>query len=148
MSSLPVFMPADQSQNDFWRRLGIPRRGQDLYAALAAGLPVRTYTELAVATGLSRQVLAAALGIAPATLQRRFKSGRFNREESDRLYRLADLFGAILELFEGDTVAAQRWLVSPVRGLGGVRPVDMVLTSAQTDAVLDLVGRLEHGVFA
>jgi len=141
-------MPEALSQDDFWRGLGIPRRGHDLYAALAAGLPVRSYTALAAATGLARQALASALGIASATLQRRIKAGRFNRDEGDRLYRLAEIFGAILELFEGDMTGAQRWLVSPVRGLGGVRPVDMVVTSAQTNAVLDLIGRLEHGVFA
>lgn len=148
MSSLPVFVPSDHPEDDFWQALGIPRRGQDLYAALAAGLPVRAYTGLAAATGLGRQALAAALAIAPATLQRRLKSGRFNRDESDRLYRLAEIFGSTLELFEGDTEAAQRWLVGSVRGLGGARPIDMVVTSAQADAVLDLIGRLEHGVFA
>jgi uncharacterized protein (DUF2384 family) len=35
-----------------------------------------------------------------------------------------------------------------VQGLGGARPAEMIATSAGTDAVLDLIGRLEHGVFA
>ncbi|MHC9037670.1 antitoxin Xre/MbcA/ParS toxin-binding domain-containing protein [Cobetia marina] len=35
-----------------------------------------------------------------------------------------------------------------MRGLGGRRPVEMVATTAGAEAVLDLIGRLEHGVFA
>ncbi|HEX7386565.1 MAG TPA: antitoxin Xre-like helix-turn-helix domain-containing protein [Castellaniella sp.] len=148
MSSLPRYVPEVQAEADFWQSVGIPPRGQKLYAALAEGLPAGVYGRLAASIGLGRQALAVSLGIAPATLQRRLKSGRFNRDESDRLYRLSQIFGRTLELFEGDAPAARRWLCGAVRGLGGARPVDMVSTSAQTNAVLDLIGRLEHGVFA
>lgn len=32
--------------------------------------------------------------------------------------------------------------------IGGARSIDMMVTSAETAAVLDLIGRLEHAVFA
>lgn len=147
-SNATVFEPDAQSEASLWQALGIPRRGQVLYKALADGFPSDVYANLADATGLGRQSLAGALNIAPATLQRRLNLGRFNKNESDGLYRLAEVFGSACQLFEGDTAAARHWLRQPVRGLGGARPIDMVGTSAQTDAVLDLIGRLEHGVFA
>ncbi len=68
--------------------------------------------------------------------------------ESDRLYRFAELFKAALDLFEGDAESARAWLFKPNVGLGGRRPVEMSATSAEYQTVLNLIGRLEHGVTA
>ena len=146
--TVAIFHPSSSRATDLWTLLGIPSRGPGLYQALEEGLPYEVYAELSRVTGLDKGSLARVVDIAPATLQRRIRSGRFNQEESDRIYRLAQVFSAACELFEGDVPAAQRWLNQPVRGLGGARPVDMMVTSAETMAVLDLIGRLEHGVFA
>ncbi|WP_413112072.1 antitoxin Xre/MbcA/ParS toxin-binding domain-containing protein [Thaumasiovibrio sp. DFM-14] len=56
------------------------------------------------------------------------------------------VFQAALALF-GSENAAHRWLQTPVRGLGNKRPIDMLSTTEDTEVVLDLIGRLEHGVF-
>ncbi len=73
---------------------------------------------------------------------------QFNSEESDRLFRLAAVYKATLDLFEDDTGATRLWLADPVHGLGNRRPLEMLATSAEAQAVLDLIGRLEHGVVA
>ena len=148
MANFPVFEPGAHAQTDLWYRLGIPARGLRLHQALQEGLPYRVYDQLAAATGLDKAALAKVVEIAPATLHRRLKAGRFTKDESDRLYRLAQVFSSACELFEGDAQAAREWLHRPVRGLGGARPADMIATSAQTAAVMDLIGRLEHGIFA
>ncbi|NRB25353.1 antitoxin Xre/MbcA/ParS toxin-binding domain-containing protein, partial [Shewanella sp.] len=106
------------------------------------------YGNLAKVSGIEKSELASATVIASATLQRRAKAGKFNRDESDRLYRFAEVYKSALDLFEGEGVDATRWLRNPVRGLGNKRPIDMLSTSAETAAVLNLIGRLEHGVFA
>jgi putative toxin-antitoxin system antitoxin component (TIGR02293 family) len=49
-------------------------------------------------------------------------------------------------LFEDGVSAATKWMCSPVRGLGSRRPIDMLCTRVETNAVLDLIGRLERGV--
>ncbi len=72
----------------------------------------------------------------------------FKRDEGDRLYRFAEVYKNAVDLFEGDRQRANTWLLNPVRGLGGQRPVEMIATTAGAEAVLDLIGRLEHGVFA
>lgn len=149
MPESAIYRPeTSHDTSEFWTRLGIPSRGASLYKSLQQGLPYSTFTRLAQATGLDKQSMASVVNIAPATLQRRIKAGHFQQDESDRLYRLAQVYYATLELFEGDTDAAQGWLHRSTRGLGDVRPIDMITTSAQTNAVLDLIGRLEHGVFA
>ncbi|MEZ8612502.1 antitoxin Xre/MbcA/ParS toxin-binding domain-containing protein [Vibrio sp. 10N.222.51.C8] len=57
------------------------------------------------------------------------------------------VFQAALALF-GSEEAANQWLKHPVRGLGNKRPIDLRSTAEGTKAVLNLIGRLEHGVFS
>ncbi|GAB7528547.1 DUF2384 domain-containing protein [Pseudomonas sp. 3A(2025)] len=131
---------------DFWQRLNLSPRGVQLHNALREGLPYAVFDHLADAIAINRSTLADYLAIAPATLQRRLKARRFNVEESDRLFRLASIYAAALELFEGNIETVRRWLVHPVSGLDQRCPLDMLITSAESQAVLDLMGRLEHGV--
>lgn len=86
--------------------------------------------------------------ISSATLRRRAKAGRLKLDESDRLYRFTVVFKSAIELFEGDRERARRWILNPVRGLDGRRPVEMVTTTVGTKALLDLIGRVQHGVFS
>ena len=58
------------------------------------------------------------------------------------------VFGKALELFEGDARAAERWLSSPRRALGGATPLELARTEDGAGEVEALIGRLEHGVFS
>jgi len=147
-STAKRYVPQEKGKRGFWGKLGIPPRGATLHAALRKGVPYQVYVELAAMAGLEQKVLAQYVAIAPATLQRRARSGRFKTDESDRLYRFVEVLKAATDMFEGDEEAAREWMRKPVRGLGGRRPVEMVATSAEAEAVLDLIGRMEHGVFA
>ena len=133
-------------QDDFWKALGLPSRRLELHEAVKEGIPYTVYTKLAAVSGLEIKVLARYVVISSPTLRRRAQAGRFTLDEGDRLYRFAVVFKSTVALFEGDRERARRWILNPVRALGGRRPVEMVATTAGTKAVLDLVGRLEHGV--
>ena len=135
-------------QTDVWGDIGLPARGVRLHQLLDTGIPLQVVKGLANTSGFDLASLARYTCIAPATYQRRVAAGRFKKDESDRIYRFAEVFNAANNLFEGDTDAARHWLRSEIAGLGNTKPVDMISTSAGTEAVLDLIGRLEHGVFA
>ncbi len=139
---------AKPPQDDFWKVLGLPSGKLELHEAVKEGVPYTVYTKLAAASGLESKELARYVAISSATLRRRAKAGRFKLEEGDRLFRFAVVFKIAIELFEGDRERAWRWIINPVHGLGGRRPVEMVTTTVGTKAVLDLIGQLEHGVFA
>ncbi|MBK2124678.1 type II toxin-antitoxin system Xre/ParS family antitoxin [Fangia hongkongensis] len=136
------------NQNNFWDAVGIPSRGERLYQAIHDGFSCEVFSKLADISGMEKNQLAKITTIAPASLSRRYKSGFFTEAESDRLYRYAEVYKSALNLFEGSQHKAHHWLTSPVIGLGGKKPIDMLRTSAETKAVIDLIGRLEHGVFA
>ncbi len=53
---------------------------------------------------------------------------------------------AAIALHDGDTGRALQWLLRPARALGGVRPIDHLDSPEHLQAVLDLIGRIEHGV--
>lgn len=53
-----------------------------------------------------------------------------------------ELLDAAIRLFDGNKPSAEDWLRQPIQSLGGLAPADVPLRQA-----LDLIGKLEHGVF-
>jgi len=94
------------------------------------------------------RVLSEGLGMSRSTLARREKDGRFTCAESDRLYSLTTVLDAAYELLEGDVWAVRNWMISPAHGLARKAPLQMLRTRVETQAVLDLISQLEHGVLA
>lgn len=142
------FTPTLYITPTLWQQLGIAERGPKLYQALHDGFSYAVFDKLAALSTLDKKQLAQVCQLAPATLARRAKSGKFTQEESDRLFRFATVLVAASALFNDDMTATKRWLTEPVYGLGDKMPLAMLATSAETQAILDLIGRLEHGVFA
>lgn len=119
-----------------------------LHQKVEKGLPFGSFEKLVRVMALPIQAVAEVLLIPARTLQRRRAEGRLHPDESDRLIRLSRIVGKAIELFEGDGDAALRWLRSPARALGGAAPLDLAKTEPGTLEVEQLIGRLEHGVFA
>ena len=64
------------------------------------------------------------------------------------MLRASTIFDMAVEMFEGDMRAARKWLETPQPGLGGETPLDFASTEVGAREVENLIGRLEHGVFA
>ncbi|WP_368162900.1 antitoxin Xre/MbcA/ParS toxin-binding domain-containing protein [Aeromonas sp. s6] len=63
-----------------------------------------------------------------------------------RVYGVVLALDAALSLQEDDALRALSWLHRPARGLGGVAPATLLTTQMGVQAVIDLVGRIQHGV--
>ena len=87
------------------------------------------------------------INIAPRTLSRRKQEGKLHTDESERLYRIAVLLERATEVLESKATAVH-WLKSPKRALGGQSPLDFADTEVGIEEVKELLGRIEHGVFA
>lgn len=116
--------------------------------ALKTGLPVNAFQRFLEASRLTAQDAQTVIGIPKSTLARRQHSGRFTPQESERVYRLVHLFGLAADLFEGDRTAAKDWMERPQRAFGGETPIERAATELGARDVEQLIGRLEHGVFA
>lgn len=142
------YRPGAPPTVSLWDSLGLPSRGSKLHECIRDGVPFSFLEHLSRETGIELRVLGDAVGMSRSTLARRVKAGRLTCAESDRLYSMATIFDAAIELFEGDVLAMQDWMTSPVRGLDGKAPMEMLSTRVESRAVLNLIGRLEHGVIA
>jgi putative toxin-antitoxin system antitoxin component (TIGR02293 family) len=97
---------------------------------------------------LDTDTLAHLLRMTHRTLARRKSQKRLTPQESDRLLAVARLFARALDLFEGDSAAAQRWMRRPQPSLAGMTPLEAAGTEIGTAEVERLIARLEEGVFA
>ena len=93
-------------------------------------------------------VLCALLDISPRTLVRRREDGTVTKAELDRVATLHLVMRDAVELFEGDREKARRWLKRPARALEQQCPIDLLDTEAGIRMVRDLIGQLEHRVYA
>ncbi len=117
---------------------------RDMREAIRDGFPPAVVERVMRASGLTLKELATALDLSARSLQRRRRSGKLARYESDRLYRLARLV-AIASDYLGDQERARRWLKRPNRALGGVAPVAALDTEAGARQVENILGRIAYG---
>jgi putative toxin-antitoxin system antitoxin component (TIGR02293 family) len=115
----------------------------DMREAIREGFPPAVVEQLMRGAGLTLKELASALDLSPRSLQRRRRSGRLARHESDRLYRLARIV-AIANEYLGDHGRAMRWLKRPNRTLGGGAPVAAIDTELGAREVENILGRLRR----
>lgn len=99
-------------------------------------------------SGFTQAELAGYLGVRPRTLARRKEAGSLDEHESERMLRLAEIYEAALQLFDGNKADAREWLLSPVRGLNNNRAIDYARTDYGAREVRNLIGRLKYGVFS
>ena len=116
----------------------------DMREAIRDGFPPAVVEGLMRTSGLTLKELAGALDLSPRSLQRRRRSGRLARYESDRLYRLARIV-ALADEFLGDHERAIRWLKRPNRALGGISPVAALDTELGARQVENVLGRIAYG---
>jgi putative toxin-antitoxin system antitoxin component (TIGR02293 family) len=117
-----------------------------IYATARRGLPYTALRRLQRNVGLPSGVVAELAQIPARTLARRRQQGKLDPEESDRLIRVARIFGRALELFEGDVGLARQWLSTEQVALGGLEPLVLAQTDVGAQEVERLMGRLEYGL--
>jgi putative toxin-antitoxin system antitoxin component (TIGR02293 family) len=118
----------------------------EMDALIREGIPVACASQVQASLALPDQSLADFLAVGTRTLLRmRQGKKRLSMAAGDRLFRLARIFSLAREVLESPQ-AAREWLSRPQVGLGGQRPLDLMLTEAGCREVEELLGRLEYGV--
>lgn len=120
----------------------------ELVPAIRRGFPTRSLDAVAKELGMSSPAVGALLGIPSRTLARRLQAKQsFTSDESQRVFRLSRVL-ALATSALGSLEKARRWLRSPSRVLEGEVPLQLLDTDVGADAVIEEIGRIEHGVFA
>ena len=116
--------------------------------AIEKGFSWKTFERFLKNIDLPAEQIADIIGIPRRTLARRKNEGRLKPDESDRLLRLARVFGSALDLFNGNRDAAVLFLTDVNIALGGVAPIELARTQIGADEVENLVGRIQYGLFS
>lgn len=150
MLNIAEFQPETYTaEPSLWQILKMPDNGIELHQAIITGLPAQLLEDFAAISGFDKTQLLQVASIPARTYARRLSNNNaLTPQESNSLARIIKIYQAALELFAGDFQAASQWCVTPVVGLGGQTPLALSASEAGEDSVLDLVGQLEHGVFA
>lgn len=85
------------------------------------------------------------INLSKQTYARRQQSRKLTSEESDRVWRVADIVAKATQLL-GDEDAASDWLRSPAPALDGESPLERASTDIGARDVEQLIGRLEYGI--
>ena len=115
-------------------------------AEVRAGLPASFLDRLKGALEVTETQLASVVGIPRQTLVRRRSQGVLRRDEGDRAATVARVLDRALSYFDGDRRYALEWLKHPNPALGGDTPLERADTATGAEDVVDLIGRLEHGI--
>jgi putative toxin-antitoxin system antitoxin component (TIGR02293 family) len=116
--------------------------------AIREGLPFVSVSSAAEALGLSEEQVLTALRIPKRTAARRKAgNGRLSPTESERVLRLSRAIARATDVL-GDRENAASWLLGINRALGGVTPLSLLDTDVGLQQVLDILGRIEYGVYS
>lgn len=124
-----------------------PRTVMDWIPLVRRGLPAASVEAISRLTRTAQSELARALAIPERTLARRKREGLLSAEESAKFVRFARVVERAEEVFE-EGAPALAWLKTENPALGDVTPLSLLDTDLGADTVLDMLGRIEHGVFA
>ena len=119
---------------------------QPTLAEVRNGLPASFLDRLKDALEVTETQLASVVGIARQTLGRRRSQGVLRRDEGDRAATVAKVYNAALPYFDGNREHALDWLMHPSPALVGETPLERADTATGAEDVIDLIGRLEHGI--
>lgn len=126
------------------RILGKPK---DLTHLAEEGLPKQALVFFMEKINLDERRLFSYLDVTRRTLDNYKPRERLRLYISDRLIHLAELYAKGKELFDSFE-NFNEWLNRPSVDLAGEKPVERIHTRKGVDDLLNVLGRIEHGVLA
>jgi putative toxin-antitoxin system antitoxin component (TIGR02293 family) len=115
--------------------------------SVEAGLPLAVIGEFVASSGLQLKDVYEVVIPARTLKHRRDRKEPLNLDESDKLARLVRVYDITLRVF-GDPDKALRWLNKPKHRFDERTPLQMLRTEVGGRMVENMLGQIEHGMFA
>lgn len=115
---------------------------------IGEGFDAEVFKRFEKVVPVPRGALANHLHVSERTLLRRLHEDKhFSAVESDRLYRLIDLYSQAADVL-GSLEAASEWMTSPAVALGDQTPLAYATNEAGAKRVGQLLTRIDDGVYS
>ncbi len=138
---------ATASTKTIFDSLGIPSDPLGSHLWIVAGVAPGSIHRLAELMNTDSGLICRLAGISRHTVARKLRIGApLSISQGTRVYGVVQALEAALSLNKKDTAKALSWLNRPAWGLGGVAPATLLNTPMGVQAVIHLVGRIQHGV--
>jgi putative toxin-antitoxin system antitoxin component (TIGR02293 family) len=111
------------------------------------GVPKRAAMHLQDLLGLTAKEMSSLLDMSYRTFQRKHADDKLGLSSTEQLIEIAEVIEHALEVFRSRQQVVS-WLNTPLIGLEGRRPMDLLDNSFGIRVVRQALGRLEHGVFS
>lgn len=119
----------------------------DLVQLSRKGIRKSALSNLSNALNIPMKDLAKLLPVTERTLQRRAANSLLNSTTSQQAILIGQLITRGIEIF-GKREMFQQWVRQPNLALGGHSPLDLMDTTIGVQLVMEVLGRLEHGVYS
>ena len=138
---------SSSSVTDVLASLDMPRNRLAAHQHIVAGVSPEVVIKLVALLGSDTRTVCAMIGIHRDELSRQIRRGvHLSPAQGDRLYWVVLALEAVISLYNGDITKSLRWLTRPAWGFGGERPAEVLTSPMGAQAVIDLAGRIEHGI--
>lgn len=128
--------------------VGSPKSEFEFIEIIRHGLPSKVIECVVQSSAVSEEVLYNALRIAKRTAARRKASAtRLKAAESELIYRFSRVLVTATEVL-GDRDKARQWMMTENNALHGVRPIDLLDTGIGFEDVMNVLQRIEFGVYS
>ncbi|MFQ2254717.1 antitoxin Xre/MbcA/ParS toxin-binding domain-containing protein [Aeromonas hydrophila] len=127
--------------------LGIPRDPLGAHLWIVAGVSPGILYRLAELMKTDVRMVCQWAGISRSTLTRKLRIAvPLSISQGARVYGVAQALDAVFVFHKNDTVKTLSWLNRTAWGLGGVAPAKLLATPMGVQAIIDFIGKIEHGV--
>jgi len=138
---------ATASTKTIFDSLGIPSDPLGAHLWIVAGVAPGIIHRLAELMNTDSGLICRLAGISRSTVARKLRiEAPLSISQGARVYGVVQALEAVLFLHRNNTARALSWLHRPAWGLGGKRPAEVLSTALGAQAVIVLVGRIQHGV--
>ncbi|MDH1994473.1 MULTISPECIES: antitoxin Xre/MbcA/ParS toxin-binding domain-containing protein [Aeromonas] len=138
---------ATASTKTIFDSLGIPSDPLGAHLWIVAGVAPSMIHQLAGTVKTDVGSICRLAGISRHTIARKLRIGApLSISQGARVYGVVQALEAVLSLHRNNAARALSWLHRPAWGLGGVAPARLLTTDMGVQAVIHLVGRIQHGV--
>jgi len=128
--------------------VGQPTSDFEFIRIIRNGLPSSVIGCVVKSSAISEDVIYKSLRIAKRTVARRkATASRLKPAESELIYRFSKVLVTAAEIL-GDKDKAREWLLTENRALYGNRPIDLLDTAIGFHDVMDVLYRVEYGVYS